>query len=112
MKIRTPVLGLVALGVATWHAEAAHAQAGSQDIQIYAGYVFGDRLTQSGLSAQRPRLDDNGAFGARGNAGLGAKYYLTNTLFIDFDARDRYLSKLVSNYGQGLNTAEASFSVG
>jgi outer membrane beta-barrel protein len=205
MKIRIPVLGLLALGVAAWHAEPAHAQAGSQDIQIYAGYIFGDRLTESRLSGQRPRLDDNGAFGARytyhftdqwgvqlsaayspnraadlaggdsylglttvdldlewdiplslklfghgfvpysvigagyawanldhalsavvggtpvsisnsngvtGNAGLGAKYYLSDNLFIDFDARYRYLSKLVSNYGQGLNTAETSFSVG
>jgi opacity protein-like surface antigen len=205
MKIRIPVLGLVALGVAAWHAEPAHTQASSQDIQIYAGYVFGDRLTESWLSGERPRLDDDGTFGARytyhvtdqwgvqlsagyspnraahvaggdryfwltsvdvdlewdiplnlelfdhgfvpysvigagyawanldhalsgvvdgtpasifdgngvtGNAGVGAKYYLTTNLVIDFDERYRYLSKLVSNYGQGLNTAETSLGVG
>ena len=49
--------------------------------------------------------------GVTGNAGLGAKYYLSENLFIDFDARYRYLSKLVSNYGQGLNTAETNLDV-
>jgi len=205
MKIGVPVLGFVALGVSAWPVEPAHAQAGSQDFQVYAGYILGDRLTESGLSGQLPRLNDDGAFGARytyhltdqwgvqlsaayspnraahvaggdtslglttadvdlerdipldlelfghgfvtygvigagyawanldhalsgvvsgapvsisdssgvtGNAGLGAKYYLPGNLFIDVDARYRYLSKLVSNYGQGLNTVETSLGVG
>jgi outer membrane protein W len=207
MNYRIPALGAAALGIVALHVESARAQpsANSQDLQIYAGYIFGDRLTESPLSGERSRLDDNGTFGARytchfseqfgvqlaagyspnrashvpsdgsdlglttadldiewhilpdfqflghplvpyavvgvgyawahldqpilgsagntrvsitnsdgvtGNAGVGAKYYLTDRVFVDFDARFRYMSKLVSNYGQGLNTAETSLSVG
>jgi hypothetical protein len=32
-------------------------------------------------------------------------------VFFDFDTRYRYLSKLVSGFGQGLNTAETTLSL-
>jgi opacity protein-like surface antigen len=55
-------------------------------------------------------INDSDGFTA--NVGFGARYYLNHNLFIDFDARYRYLSKLVGDYGQGLNTAETSLSLG
>jgi opacity protein-like surface antigen len=50
--------------------------------------------------------------GYTANAGLGAKYYLTDNLFVDLDTRYRYFSKLVGNYGQGVNTVETTLGVG
>jgi outer membrane beta-barrel protein len=50
--------------------------------------------------------------GYTANAGLGAKYYLTDSLFVDLDSRYRYFSKLVSNHGQGVNTVETTLGVG
>ena len=50
--------------------------------------------------------------GYTANAGLGAKYYLTDNLFLDLDTRYRYFSKLVSNNGQGVNTVETTLGVG
>ncbi len=207
MNDRITMLGLVALGVAALHGApvAAQEHAGSQDIQIYAGEIFGDRLTETPLSGRSPLLDDDTAFGGRytydftdqwglqlsagyspsrtghvlggdsnlglttldmdvlwnitpgftlddhslvpyteagvgyawsdlnhplygvtgttpvvlmgsngytANVGLGAKYYMTDDFFVDFDARYRYLSRLINNDGQGLNTAETTLSLG
>jgi outer membrane beta-barrel protein len=205
MNYRIPVVGLITLCVAALHGQLAQAQASSQDIQIYAGYLFGDRMLEMPLSGSTPRLNDNGIFGARytyhftdmwgvqlsagyspsraahvasgdtnlglttvdldlewdalpdfqfaghrlvpytvigvgyawanldhamsgfagttpvtitdsngytANAGLGAKYYIQDNLFVGFDARYRYFSKLVSNFGQGMNTAETTLNVG
>jgi opacity protein-like surface antigen len=50
--------------------------------------------------------------GYTANAGLGVKYFLTDSVFLDIDARYRYMSRLVNNFGQGLNTAETTLSVG
>jgi len=207
MNDRITMLGLVTLGVAVLHGAPAdaQAQAGSQDVQIYAGEMFGDRLTETPLSGRSPLLDDDALFGGRytydltnqwglqlsagyspsraghllggdsnlglttldmdvlwnitpgftlddhtlipytevgvgyawadlnhplygvtgttpvaltdsngytANVGFGAKYYLTNNFFVDFDARYRYLSRLINNDGQGLNTAETTLSLG
>jgi outer membrane protein W len=207
MNNRIPMLGMVALGATALHGAPALAQSrpSSQDIQIYAGEMFGDRLMETPLSGSTPRLDDSATFGARytynftkqwgvqlsggyspsraahvasgdtdlglttvdldavwtinpdyqvgghrlvgytvagvgyawanldhaltgvvgtrpvtitdsngytANVGFGAKYYVLNNLFVDFDARYRYLSRLVSESGQGLNTAETTLSVG
>ncbi|PYS60627.1 MAG: hypothetical protein DMF76_13305 [Acidobacteria bacterium] len=206
MSRRIGLLGVVAMFVAA-RSELARAQvsSGSQDVQIYAGELFGDRLTDTPLSGRTPRLDDSVTFGGRytyyftnlwgvqlsagyspsraghapggtddlglttvdldvllnftpgyrvaghpfigytvlgvgyawanldhsalaiagttpvtladtngctANIGLGAKYYLRDNVFIDFDTRYRYLSKLVSDHGQGLNTAETTLSIG
>jgi hypothetical protein len=45
---------------------------GSQDVQVYAGEMFGDRLTDTPLSGGIPRLDDSFTFGGR------YTYYFTN----------------------------------
>jgi len=199
--------GLAILGAIALHDSPAAAQdRSSQEIQIYGGEIFGDRMTETSISRSTPRLDASATFGGRytynftdvwgvqlsggyspsraahvasgdsdlglttvdvdavwnfttpdfrvagykvvgytvagvgyawanldrairgsvggtpvnitdsngytANVGLGAKYYLTDNLFVDFDARYRYLSKLVSNYGQGMNTAETTLGVG
>jgi hypothetical protein len=66
---RIPVLslGLVAVGLAALRAEPAAAQSSSssQDVQIYVGEMFGDRLTDTPLSGSTPRLSDNVIFGGR-----------------------------------------------
>jgi hypothetical protein len=49
--------------------------------------------------------------GYSANAGFGAKYYLTDNVFIDLDGRYRYLSKIASNLGQGMNTSGTSLPV-
>ncbi len=200
-------LGLVTLGVAGLQAQSAAAQSspGSQDVQVYVGEMFGDRLTETPISGSTPRLNDNVTFGARYtynfmkqlgvqlsagytptraehmasgnsdlglttvdldavwyvipdfslaghrftaytvagvgyawadldhdlsgvaggrpvtitdsnsytfNAGFGAKYYLMDNLFVDFDARYRYLNRLVSDQGQSLNTEETTLGLG
>jgi outer membrane protein W len=207
MKNRITMLGLVTLGVAALHGSLAAAQsrAGTQDVQIYGGETFGDRLTEAPFSGRRPLLDDDAVFGGRytydftdqwgvqlsggyspnraahvaggdsnlglttvdldvlwnvtpgltfggrelmpytevgvgyawanldhplygvigttpvtltdsngytANVGLGAKYYLTGNFFVDFDARYRYLSRLINRDGEGLNTAETTLGVG
>jgi opacity protein-like surface antigen len=207
MNRRIPVvsLGLVTIALAALHEEPAAAQtsASSQDVELYVGEMFGDRLTETPLSGSAPRLNDNETFGGRytynftnqfgaqlsagytpthaaylpggdsglglttldldavwyaipdhslaghgfsayavagaghawanldrtlfgfagsqpvtdsngytANAGLGAKYYLWDNFFVDFDSRYRYVSKLTSVYGQGLNTAETTASLG
>jgi outer membrane protein W len=64
-----------------------------------------------GFAADRPvTITDSNGYTA--NAGLGAKYYLWDNFFVDFDARYRYLSKLTTSHGQGLNTAETTLSLG
>jgi outer membrane protein W len=207
MNRRITMLGLVTLALAALHGPLAHAQshAGSQDLQIYAGEMFGDRLTETPLTGRYPLLNDDAVFGGRytydfthqwgvqlsaghspsrvtrlfggdsnlglttldldllwnitpgfawgghtlvpyteagvgyawanldrplygligttrvaltdsdgytANVGLGAKYYLTGNFFVDFDARYRYVSRLINSDGQGLNSAETTLSVG
>jgi outer membrane protein W len=207
MSVRITMLGLVAAGTAALYGPPAEAQAhaGSQDVQIYAGEAFGDRLSGAQLSGKYPLLNDDVVFGGRytydltdqwglqlsagydpsratrvaggdsnlglttldldvlwnitpgltldgrtllpytevgigyawanldhplygltdgtpvsltdsngytANAGLGVKYYLTSNFFANFDARYRYLSRLIDRDGRGLNTSETTFSLG
>lgn len=207
MNGRISMLGLVMVGVAALHGSPANAQAraGSQDLQIYAGEMFGDRLTEAPLTGKYPLLNDDAVFGGRytyyftdqwglqlsaghspsrvgrlvggdtnlglttadldilwnitpgftvdghtlmpytevgvgyawahldhplygaigtapvtlagsdgytANVGLGAKYYMTSNFFVDFDTRYRYLSRLISDESQELNTGETTLSVG
>jgi outer membrane protein len=75
-----------------------------------AGYAWANlNHALFGLAGLRPVTDSNGY---TANAGLGAKYYLWDNLFVDFDSRYRYLSKLTSTNGQGLNTVETTLSLG
>jgi outer membrane beta-barrel protein len=204
MNRQSALLASVTLGATVLHMSPAAAAAGPnpQEIQLYGGEIFGDRLTQRSISGSTPRLNDSATFGGRytvnytdmwglqlsagyspgraghvrsgdsslgvttvdldgvwnftpgykivgyavagvgyawadldrvilgsaggtpatatttdsngytANAGLGAKYYLTDNLFVDLDSRYRYFSKLVSNYGQGVNTVETTLGVG
>jgi len=66
MNTRTIALGIL-IGAAGLQAISAQAQpsAGSQEAQIFAGYLFGDRLTKGPISGETPRLNDNGYYGAR-----------------------------------------------
>ena len=209
MNRRSPVLCLclIIAGLAALPVEPAAAQtsSSSQDVQLYVGEMFGDRLMETPLSGDTPRLNDYVTFGGRytynfmkqlgiqlsagytptraahvpsgdndlglttvdldavwyvlpdyslaghkfcayaetgvgyawahlnhnlfgfaahrpvtitdsngytANAGLGAKYYLSDNFFFDFDARYRYLSKLTSDYGKGINTAQTTLSLG
>jgi outer membrane beta-barrel protein len=201
MKRQSALLASVTLGATVLHmSPAAAADTNSQEIQLYGGEIFGDRLTQTTISGSTPRFNDSATFGGRytvnytdtwgvqlsagyspgrvghvrsgnssfgvttldldgvwnftpgykivgyavagvgyawanldrailgsvggapvtitdsngytANAGLGAKYYLTDNLFVDLDSRYRYFSKLVSNHGQGVNTVETTLGVG
>lgn len=201
MKKQFALLASVTLGATVLHmSSAAAAGPASQEIQLYGGEIFGDRLTQTTISGSTPRFNDSATFGGRynvnytdmwgvqlsagyspghtghvrsgdsslgvttldvdgvwnftpgykivgyavagvgyawadldrdiigsvggapvtitdsngytANAGLGAKYYVTDNLFVDLDTRYRYFSKLVNNYGQGLNTVETTLGVG
>jgi hypothetical protein len=44
--------------------------------------------------------------------GVGAKYYGVNDLFVDVEARYRYLNRLVSDSNQNLNTTETTLGIG
>lgn len=205
MNRRITLLSVVAMYIAARSGLArAQATSGSQDVQIYAGEMFGDRLTNTPLSGATPRLNNSFTFGGRytyyftnlwgvqlsaghspsraghiprgaddlgltaldvdvmlnytpgyrlaghpfvgymvlgvgyawanldhpaltlagttpvtladsngytANIGFGAKYYFRDNL-LDFDTRYRYLDRLVSDHGQGLNTAETTLSLG
>jgi opacity protein-like surface antigen len=76
------------------------------------GYAWADldRPTVT-LSTTAP-ITVTGSNGYTANIGLGAKYYLRSNVFIDFDTRYRYLSRVVSAPGQGLNSAETSLNLG
>jgi hypothetical protein len=55
-------------------------------------------------------LDDGGGFAA--NAGLGAKLFLTDAIYVGVDARYRYIDKLLKQEGRELNTVETTLNVG
>jgi opacity protein-like surface antigen len=64
-----------------------------------------------GRGQRRPvEFTDSNGFTA--NAGVGAKYYMTSNLYVDLQARYRYLNRLVSDSDQHLNTAEATLAIG
>jgi outer membrane beta-barrel protein len=77
-----------------------------------AGYAWTDlRRPIEGIINGRPLvLADSSGFTA--NVGVGAKYYLTNNVFIDLQARYRYLNRLVTNSNQIPNTTETTLGIG
>jgi outer membrane protein W len=79
---------------------------------VGAGYASSDlNRSISGIVGATP-VTITGGNGYSANAGFGATYNLTDNVFIDLDERYRYLSKIVSNFGQGMNTSETSLAVG
>src|SRR5882757_9280765 len=68
MKKELSLLSVVAAGaLATAHSApaAAQAKANTQEIHIYAGWLFGDDLTDRTISGTRPKLDNDAVYGAR-----------------------------------------------
>ena len=76
------------------------------------GYAWAnlDRPLEGVVNGRPALLTDSNGFTA--NVGIGAKYYLTNNVFIDLQARYRYLDHLVSNSNQNVNTAETTLGIG
>lgn len=89
---------------------------GSHKLETYgvigAGYAWADADTPLvGVIGSTPTtLDDDGGFAA--NAGLGAKLFLTNAIYVGLDARYRYIDTLLKNDGRELNTVETTLSIG
>jgi outer membrane beta-barrel protein len=190
-------LALTALPAA---AQQAGNQAGKQEVDVYAGALFGDDLTDRAISGQTPELDDDLTFGLRYgyhitdplalelsvghspnaatnvaggdidldlttvdldavwnfntgsrfspyvlagvgyakadldrnilgtaggqpvsladdegftlNAGVGAKYFITDRWLLRAEARYRYLDKVVDRLDDSLNTVETTLGVG
>src|SRR5689334_10180208 len=67
LKVLLKVTGLAAAGALLLNAlpASAQVQAGSQEVEAYAGALFGDDLTDVRISGQQPKLDDDVTFGLR-----------------------------------------------
>jgi outer membrane beta-barrel protein len=201
MKMTKRLAGVAAVGTLALQALPAFAQqAGQQEVDVYAGALFGDDVTDRAISGQTPELDDDVTFGARYgyyftdalgielsaghspnsvknvtggdidldlttidvdavwnihngtrvfpyvvagvgyasadldgriqgtvggqsvsvaddegftvNAGIGAKYFITDNFLIRAEARYRYLDKVVDRFDDSLNTVETTLGVG
>jgi len=204
MKTIKRLVGVAALGTIALQALPALAQgapaAGQQEVDVYAGELFGDDVTDRAVSGQTPKLDDDITYGVRYsysitdalgieasvgrsqssvtkvaggdidldlttidvdavwnfnngtrfspyvlagvgyasadldrpiigtvgaqpvsiqddegftlNAGIGAKYFITDNFLIRAEARYRYLDKVVDRFDDSLNTVEATLGVG
>jgi opacity protein-like surface antigen len=79
---------------------------------IGAGYAWAnlDTAIAGEVNGRPVVLTDSNGFTA--NAGFGAKYYLFNNLYVDLQARYRYLNRLVSDSNQHLNTTETTLGIG
>jgi opacity protein-like surface antigen len=79
---------------------------------IGAGYAWAnlDSAITGEINGRPVALSDSNGFTA--NAGFGAKYYLLNNLYVDLQARYRYLNRLVSDSNQHLNTTETTLGIG
>lgn len=66
MKTTMKLAGAMVVGVLAAQAIPVFAQeAGTQEVHAYGGALFGDKITDTNLSGQRPELDDKATFGAR-----------------------------------------------
>jgi opacity protein-like surface antigen len=79
---------------------------------VGAGYAWAnlDAPITGPFNGRSVALTDSNGFTA--NAGIGAKYYVAGNLYVDFQARYRYLNRLVSDADQHLNTAETTLGIG
>jgi outer membrane protein len=205
MKTIKRLVGVAALGTLALQALPASAQSfdssvrGKQEVDAYAGYLFGDDVTDRAISGSTPKLDDDFTYGLRYsygitdalaiefsagqspnavkfaggktdldlttfdadavwnfnngtrfspyvlagvgyaiadldrdingfvgaqpvtirdddgftlNAGIGAKYFITDNFLIRAEARYRYLDKVVDHFDDSLNTVETTLGVG
>jgi hypothetical protein len=75
------VLGVAALGVVALEGRAAAPQgSSSQEVQFYAGEMFGDRLTETAISGSTPRINSSITAGGR------YTYYFNETLGVQVSA--------------------------
>jgi opacity protein-like surface antigen len=77
------------------------------------GYVTADLdrpLLGVANGLQPVRIEDDNSFTL--NAGVGAKYFVTDNFLLRLDARYRYLDKVVDRLDDSLNTFETTFGVG
>src|SRR5689334_4587448 len=66
MKMMKRLAGVAAVGVLAVQAMPALAQeAGKQEVSAYAGWLFGDDVTDRPISGQTPKLDDKFTYGLR-----------------------------------------------
>jgi outer membrane beta-barrel protein len=66
MKTMKRLAGIAAFGTLALQAVPALAQqAGTQEVHVYAGALFGDDATDRSISGQTPELDDDLTFGLR-----------------------------------------------
>src|SRR6266404_5359113 len=64
MNRQFALLTAVTLGATVLHmSPAVAADPASQEIQLYGGEIFGDRLTQRTISGSTPRFNDSATFG-------------------------------------------------
>jgi outer membrane beta-barrel protein len=79
MKKEWKMAGLSAIGALAIYAAPASAQVqeGTQEVNVYGGELFGDRLTDREISASKPELDDDVTYGLR------YAYNLTNSFGIE-----------------------------
>jgi opacity protein-like surface antigen len=77
-----------------------------------AGYAWAnlDAPIAGEINGRTVFLTESNGFTA--NAGIGVKYYVSHTLYVDALARYRYLDRLVSDSNQHMNTAETTLGIG
>jgi outer membrane beta-barrel protein len=81
MKMVKRLAGVAAVGALALQAVPAMAQqAGKQEVDVYAGELFGDDVTDRAISGQTPKLDDDITFGLRYG------YNITDALGIELSA--------------------------
>lgn len=77
-----------------------------------AGYATADLdlPLQGTVNGQPVSIDDDSGFSL--NAGVGAKYFVTDRFLIRFDARYRYLDAVLDSFAESPNTIETTLGVG
>ena len=65
MKTTWKLTGLAAIGALALSTVPAGAQEPTQEVHVYGGELFGDKLTDTPVSGNRPELDDDITYGVR-----------------------------------------------
>ena len=65
MKTTWKMAGLAAIGALALSTVPAGAQEATQEVHVYGGQLFGDKLTDTAISGSRPELDDDITYGVR-----------------------------------------------
>lgn len=81
MKTLVKIASAAAIGVLSAQALPAGAQeAGTHEVHVYGGALFGDKITDVAVAGQRPELDDDATFGLRYD------YNVTDALGLELSA--------------------------